>query len=225
MTQSKKTKNTSKKNKNGGYKVVFLDWNGTLSGSKFWGHLEKTDPKLFTNIENTLFGQLRNLIKPWMKGEIESEYVVRMIADRGNLSYSKIFDEFIHSCMNMEYVSKDVPLLVKKLQKKGAKVVVATDNMDSFNRWTRRYMNQCDIFDDYLNSHYQRGMKKDTDREGNSIFFSDYIKKNKIKPGESILIDDSSDDIDTVKGFGIEYMHIKPVKGFIPALNRVLATY
>lgn len=28
------------------YKTVFIDWNGTLSDSKFWGHLEdKTHPK------------------------------------------------------------------------------------------------------------------------------------------------------------------------------------
>jgi len=226
MRQSKKIKNTSKKrNKNGGYKVVFLDWNGTLSGSKFWGHLEKTDPELFLNIESVLFGQLRSLIKPWMKGEIESEYVIRMIADRAKLNYSQIFDEFIYSCINMEYVSNDIPKIVKKLQKKGAKVVVATDNMDSFNRWTLRYMDKCNIFDDVLNSHYQRGMKKDTDKKGNSIFFSDYIKKNKLKPGESILIDDSSDDIEIIEGFGIKYVHIKPISGTVVALNQILATY
>lgn len=225
MKQSKMIKNTSKKNKNGTYKVVFLDWNGTLSNSKFWGHLEETDPELFSSIETALFGQLRSLIKPWMKGDIESEYVIRKIANHGRLNYSQILNEFIHSCKNMEYVSKEVPSLIKRLQKKGAKVVVATDNMDSFNRWTLRYMDECNIFDDVLNSHYLRGMKKDTDRQGQSIFFSDFIKKHYLKPDDSLLIDDSPDDIETIEGFGIDYMHIEPVKGLVPALNRVLGSY
>lgn len=212
-------------NKNEGYRVIFLDWNGTLSDSKFWGHLEKTNPELFSNIENILFGQLKKLIKPWMRGEIKSEHVVSMIANQGKLNYSQIFDEFIHSCINMKYVSKEVPSLVKRLQKKGAKVVVATDNMDSFNRWTLTYMNNCDIFDGVLNSHYQQAMKKDTSKDGESIFFADFIKKHNLKPGESVLIDDSSDDIETIEEFGIKYGHIEPVRGLVPALNRILTTY
>ncbi len=224
MKQSKKINHTSKKNKLS-YKTVFIDWNGTLSGSKFWGHLEKTDPKMFSTIENTLFGQLRGLLKPWMKGEIQSEDVIRRISDKSKLAYSDVFDEFIHSCMNMEFVSKDVPGLIKKLQKNGSKVVVATDNMDSFTRWTKRYLKIDDLFDDVLNSHYLGGMKKDVDKDGKSIFFSEYLKKNNLKPGESILVDDSSDDIQTIESFGIKYEHIEPVKGFVPALNRILASY
>lgn len=50
------------------YKVVFLDWNGTLSKSKFWGHLQSSNKKedriLFNKIDDALFGQLRELLKP-----------------------------------------------------------------------------------------------------------------------------------------------------------------
>jgi len=224
MKPLRKTKPISTVNKrHRPYRVVFIDWNGTLSASKFWGHLEKSAPKVFASIENTLFGNLRNLIKPWMKGEIDSEYVIRMISDRSGLSYTKVFDEFIYSCINMKYVSSKVPTLINKLKKTGSKVVIATDNMDSFTRWTTRYMNTHSLFNDVLNSHDLRGMKKDTNNRGKSIFFSNYFKKHDIKPGESILIDDSNDDIETIESFGINYIHTKPAKGLLPALRKLIS--
>jgi len=212
------------KRTNNNYRIIFLDWNGTLSNSKFWGHLEKENNEKFKIIENTLFGDLRTLIKPWMRGNLETEKVMKEMSDKSGLSYSYVFDEFIHSCMNMEYVSLDIPNIVKKIQKKGMKVVIATDNMDSFNRWTLRYMKDADIFDDVINSFYKNGMKKDVDENGKSLFFSDYISKYKLKPGESVLIDDSSDDIDTIRGFGIDYIHIKSIDDTITALNNLVIT-
>lgn len=216
MKQLKKINNTSQ------YRVVFIDWNGTLSGSKFWGHLENTNPDLFRRIEDGLFGNLRGLIKPWMKGEIKTEHVIRSIADYSNLPYVTLFDEFLYSCYNMEFVSKDVPMLVKALQKRGFKVVIATDNMDSFTRWTTRYMNLSGLFDNILSSHDLRGMKKDINKNGSSVFFSEFLKKEKLQPGESVLIDDSADDIEIIKSFGIDYIQIESGKGLVPALKRIL---
>lgn len=223
MKQLKKTNYTSEnKDSLKQYRVVFIDWSGTLSGSKFWGHLEKMNPDLFQKIENSLFSNLKGLIKPWMKGEVKAEHVIRSIANCSNLPYNTLFDEFLHSCHNMEYVSEDIPKLVKELQKRKVKVVIATDNMDSFTRWTVKEMKLHKLFDEVLNSHDLRGMKQDIDQNGNSIFFSEYIKKEKLKPGESILIDDSSENIEVIESFGIHYLQIKPIKGLVPALKKIL---
>lgn len=222
MKRLKKTKSISKNNTTKKYKVVFIDWNGTLSGSKFWGHLEYTNNDLFRKIEDTLFGSLRGLLKPWMKGELKSEDVIRSISDQANIPYTTIFDEFLYSCQHMELVSNEIPLLVREFQKRGSKVVIATDNMDSFTRWTARHMDLYTLYDDILSSNSLHGMKKDVNKDGNSIFFSDYIKRENLKPGDSVLIDDSADDIETIKNFGIDYIQIEPVVGLIPALKKIL---
>ena len=161
------------------YKTIFIDWNGTISSSKFWWHLEQSkkseDNKVFARIEKSLFGNLRETIKPWMLGELQSEDVIDKVAKDSKLEYDKVLKEFIKSCASMEIVSKDVLKLVSKIRKKGTKVVIATDNMDSFTRWTYPGLKLFNHFDGYLNSHYLHAMKGHKDDKGKSLFFRKYL--------------------------------------------------
>jgi len=208
------------------YKVVFLDWNGTLSTSKFWGHLEKSskekDKKLFELIDKTLFGELRHLIKPWMRGETTSENVVKEVSEKSGIEYKIVFNEFVRGCEQMEYVTENCLKKIELIKNNGTKVVIATDNMDSFIRWTVPAMKLDKIFDDILDSFSLKTLKNDFEKSGKSIFFDEFVKNNKIDKGESIIIDDSEDKEGKIQAYGIDYLRINVGVGTEPALDRIL---
>lgn len=204
------------------YKVVFLDWNGTLSNSKFWGHLEKTNKEMFTLIEKSLFTNFRHQIEPWMKGKIKAEEITKQIAKNTRLSHKIIFNELRHSCNQMHFVDMEITNLIEKIQSNGTKVVIATDNMDTFTRWTVKTMRLDKIFDRILNSHKLKTLKKDRDSNNKSLFFNNFLDEEKIKPEECILIDDSLSDIEIIKTFGIDYLHLKKIEDLVPTLSNYI---
>src|SRR3989344_1051105 len=206
------------------YKVIFLDWNGTLSSSKFWGHLE--DPKhpknhIFLAIEKSLFGNFRHLISPWMRGEKTSEEMVKLISDDAGLNYDLAFKEFVKGCKKMKFVSNKVPKIVHEYRKHGIKMVIATDNMDSFSRWTVPALKLDKMFDDILDSSSLKKLKNDFEPDGSNFFFTNYLKKNGIKPDESIIIDDSDDKEGKIQKYGIDYLKIESHTGLMPAFDKL----
>lgn len=204
------------------YKTIFLDWNGTLSKSKFWGQLgngDETERAMFAQIEEALFGQMRELLKPWMRGEYTSEDICRKIADGTGLAYEVIFAEFVKSCELMELSDGKIPDLLKNLKETGAKIVIATDNMDSFTRWTypslqKRYG---DLFYGFLNSADISAMKEDMGGE-TSLFFDKYIKENNLSCKDSVLIDNSPDKNGVFKKIGLEYIQVPTTEDFLNVL-------
>ena len=200
------------------YKVVFIDWYGTLSVSKFWGHL---DIEMLNIIENSLFGNLRDFINPWMKGEYTSEDIVRMFAKETGLSHKRLMKELVYSAQNMKFISGDIKDLVLKLRENGTKVVIATDNMDSFVRWTVPALELKNIFDDVLDSYSLKALKKDF-HGTKSLFFDKFLKENKIKKGESIIIDDAEDKEGRIQKRGIDYKRIVHGEGITNELLELI---
>lgn len=199
------------------YKVVFLDWYGTLSTSKFWGHL---DSETTNRIDTSLFGKLKPMIDPWMRGVYTSEDIVRGLSSDTGLSYQMLLDEFIKSCENMQFVSADIKDLVQKIRNKETKVVIATDNMDSFTRWTVPALRLKNVFDSVLNSYDLKAVKRDFDKTGRSLFFASFLEGNGLKHRESIIIDDGVDKDGKIQKAGIVYRQIKHGEG----LSEELAT-
>ncbi len=149
-----------------GYKCVFIDWHNTLSVSRFWGHLEGGTPeerRLFRRIEAALYGNLGDLLGPWMRGGLTTEGVMRAVARDAGLDYGLVLREFIAGCRAMRFVDAEVTDLVLALRANGRRVVIATDNMDSFARWTAPSLGLAAIFDDILSSAELRAMKGDVD--------------------------------------------------------------
>lgn len=199
-------------------KVIFLDWYNTLSTSKFWGHWEDGSHshfKEFDKIQSSFFGRVKPMIDPWMRGLYTSEEIVREIANDTDIPYELLFNELILSCQSMTFVSDELPQIINEMRKKGLKVVVATDNMDSFTRWTVDGMKLNLMFDGVLSSYHIKSLKKDFDDRGNNLFFQDYLFENGIKPEESILFDDSEDKEDRIKKFGITYQRITSSEDFL----------
>lgn len=185
-------------------KVIFLDWYGTLSDSKFWDHLSEDENR---QIEKSLFGDLKHLLTPWMKGQFSTEDIISMLSVNTKLNTEYLLKEFIFSCQNMK-ISESVFQLIKDLRDSGHKIYIATDNMDSFSRWTVPSLNLNTHFDGILNSFNLRSLKREFDKEGNSLFFEKFINENNFHPEDCILIDDSEDKDNLIQKYGLTYHKI-----------------
>jgi FMN phosphatase YigB (HAD superfamily) len=203
--------------------AVFIDWNGTLSTSKFWGHLEEQNPEVFSIIQTTLFqGNMSPYLDPWMRGVHDSEAVIAQLAKATGLTERMLYYEFIHAAKTMQLVSHDVLDQVAKLRQQGIKVVIATDNMDSFNRWTAPILQLNEHFDAILNSHSLRARKKDFDLAGDSKFFGRYLRQMNIDPRQTVIIDDTEDKGGVLLQYGMDYRKIEFGIGLVPELERIL---
>jgi FMN phosphatase YigB (HAD superfamily) len=165
-------------------KVIFIDWNKTLSASHFWRNLP--------DVETVMFLANRHLLMPWMRGQSTAEEICQVLSGQTGVSYDLIFNELKDSCANMEFVDSRLPELIAKIRSNGVKVVLATDNMDCFVRFTAPALQLNNLFDDILVSCNLKILKNDV--QGNSIpFFEDYFKRNNLSYNEVVLLDDSAE--------------------------------
>jgi hypothetical protein len=210
------------------YKYIFLDWFYTLSNSIFWGHLN--DPvhpryQLFRTMQAAIFEAGHGQIDAWMRGELTSEEIIAPVCQESGLDPQETLHELMISCQQMQFVSAEIPDLIAHIRERGIKVVVATDNMDTFSRWTVPEMRLLEMFDDVLNSYDLKGLKYDRNEQGGSIFFGDFLQANGIKAGESLLIDDGNEQYGAIiQQFGIDYRRIEPGVGLLPALQEIVAS-
>lgn len=189
-----------------GYKVVFVDWDGTLSKSKFWGRWAGT-PR-YQQIQETLFRDGHSLLQDWMRGQISYKDIVRYVADRTGIPYKALEDELRYSSENMSYIESSVIKQIQELRANSIKVVIATDNMDTFQRWTVPALRLDALFDGILASNTQHALKTDFTGDGvNSTFFSRYLSQNLAKPSGMVLIDDNL-GTKIVERAGIDFLHV-----------------
>ncbi|GLV55093.1 hypothetical protein KDH_19400 [Dictyobacter sp. S3.2.2.5] len=212
------------------YKCVFLDWALTLSNSLFWEHFndpEHAHFQTFQMIQRTLFQDpaFSQMLLDWMRGRFTSEDVIAALCQHdAALDPRMMLDELALSCSKMQFVSPQIPTYVAQLQARGIKVVIATDNMDTFTRWTVPALQLRTLFDDVLNSYDLQALKEDINESGRSAFFGTYLKSQGLEPGQSVLIDDSGEDCGRrIRSFGIDYRRIEPRVGLVPELQKLLA--
>lgn len=151
-----------------------------------------------------------------------SEDIIRQIADELDTNFDTIFKEFVKGCGLMEFVDPKVPSLIKQLKKKGIKVYIASNNMDSFDRWTIPAMKLDSLFDGIINSFTIKALKHDFDDKGKSLFFEFALKREGVVPDETILIDDSEDKENRLTDYGINYRKISDSNTLVDELNLIL---
>jgi len=202
-------------------KTLFIDWDGTLSNSKFWENCDnpKLPPQIIQAFTEYLFRDAHNLVSEWMRGFRSSATIVTVLADVFGLDGNLLYDELRKSCERMRLVDSTIPSLVQKIRAKGTKVVIATDNMDTFQNWTVAALGLDEIFDGVLDSPSRGSLKADIDN-GYSPFFGLYLSQQGVKPHESILIDNSENNR-AIESIGIDFKHINGADGLLNALNGI----
>jgi FMN phosphatase YigB (HAD superfamily) len=161
-----------------------------------------------------------------MKGSVTSEEVIYAMSEKLSLEYHLVWQEFIRGCQSMQLVSEEIISLISQIRAMGVKVVIATNNTDSFSRWTVPSLKLHEVFDAILNSADVKGLKWDVDEKGQSLFFADFLQRQGLHPGESALIDDNDSEMarERTQQFGIEYRRIEPQIGLVPELRGIIAS-
>ncbi len=184
----------------------------------FWSQLENKNHKYnnyYPIIQDWLFKKNKNLIPKWMRGELTYEQVCKYLANDNNLNYGIVRSSLEESCKNMAFGSTKIIELTQNIKKQKIKVVIATDNMDTFRKFTIPSLSLNNIFDDFLISCELGILKYDT--MNNQIpFFDSYLKKNNLSYGDALLLDDSKDSSGVYHKLGFE---IKLVKNSTDLLN------
>jgi hypothetical protein len=212
------------------YTCLFVDWHLTLSTSIFWEQFsnpQHSHHHLFAFMQSKLFGPAgaNRWVLPWMRGKLTSEDVLAEVCRGTDVDLAFALQTLQESCQQMRLVSEAVPQAVGALRAKGLKVVIATDNMDTFQRWTVPSLRLDTLFDDILCSFDLHALKDEVDQDGRSRFFGDYLQRQRIGWGESLLLDDGGAALGAaIRRFGIDYHHIEPGKGVLPALRALAAS-
>lgn len=206
------------------YKAVFVDWDGTLSNSRFWERWSK-DPEQqskYNLIQKILFRDAHDVVQNWMLGFHSTASVVSYLADATGLHYEDLVKELRYSSEHMEFIDSDALHTIQNIRKKGTKVVIATDNMDTFRHWTMPALKIDDLFDGVLISDNRGAFKSQGNDDGTSLFFHHYLSQNDIKRGETVLIDDSINN-KVVENFGIDFLHVNPENSLTAHLNQLVS--
>jgi FMN phosphatase YigB (HAD superfamily) len=189
-------------------KVLFIDWYKTLSTSLFWANHPRAllSAQELSSISHFLFNQ-SGLIDLWMKGFTNSERIVAEIELALNIDAQKILKELEHSCKAMHLYDPSVPAIIQEIRASDIRVVLATDNMDAFERWTVPALKLESMFDGIITSVF-RGALKSEIQDDYSPFFGHYLGQNGISAEDAILIDDSPiDKLVASIGLGFQYVN------------------
>lgn len=206
-------------------KVIFFDWHNTLSDSLFWGHLSKSSHSLnkyYADIVTSLFTTHRDKICPWMRGDFSVNEIVGLIATDVGLSADTLYEELQSSCQNMSYVSDEIPDLIQGIKRLGIKAVIATDNMDTFSRFTVPGLMLDQLFDDILNSFDIGFLKSDFDENYRPMFFAKYMSQNNLHYEDVVLLDDSRDRTGNYERLGFHIEEIESSVDLIQCMNRFI---
>lgn len=199
------------KDRDGMVKALFVDWHKTLSVSLFWEQLrEVTHPRhdYHDRIVACLFRDYEHLLSPWGRGILTVEEIVEAIHRDCGLASDVLLRDLRVSCQSMRFAVQGVPDLIREIRLGGTKVVVATDNMDTFGRWTVPSLHLDEIFDDVLNSCELGVCKADTDARGRSTFFDPFLAKHRLAPNECAVIDDSPFNEPAITCSGMKYLRV-----------------
>ena len=172
-------------------RVVFVDWAKTLSTSLFWQHRPgcRLSAANSAAVESYVFARAE-LVRHWMIGSVAAEDVCSLAAGSLQLSAADLVADLEYSCRGMEFDDPAALAGLRALREQGIQVVLATDNMDTFSRWTVPALHLDDLFDAILNSASLAALKGDV-VAGQSRFFEPWLSEHGIAPSEAVLVDDS----------------------------------
>ncbi len=201
-------------------KHVFIDWDGTLSVSRFWGHWASgTDRHDYERVQQTIFSDT-DLGHAWMRGQISAEQVISIVSSTTDINHERLFEALSLSSKSMTLADPAVLQRIAELRTAGIGVSIATDNMDTFRRWTTPALDLDAHFDHLLVSSEIGALKKDVGA-GGSAFFGPFLDTQGLAAIDCILIDDSPSN-KVVESFGMRYQPITSPAQVSPILSNLV---
>ena len=196
--------------------IVFVDWDGTLSWSRYWESLLKTNDTL-AKVVSDFFAFEKDMEARWMRGGLKSEDINKLISQRSGLSEDFLWRTFISDCQKMK-VDPEVISLIKKLKGKYI-VILVTGNMDCFSRFTVPALGLDKVFNKIINSSHVGYLKTEYDGKTFTDCFKEYNIENRSK---SYLLDDSEKTCLMFNALGGRAMKIDKKEDTITYLKEIL---
>jgi FMN phosphatase YigB (HAD superfamily) len=192
-------------------KIIFIDWNGTLSKSRFWQQL--SDPKnelnkIYQSIEKWFFEKNNELLDDWMLGKKNARQVCYILGARWKINHQVLYKNLIVSCRQMRIFDQKAEKIIRAIKKQGTKVLVASDNMDVFRDFTIPALKLDKIFDNFLLSN-EVGCFKYSVQKNKLPFFESYLASQDKSYQEVVLLDDSPDKNNILQKFKFPLIKIK----------------
>lgn len=201
-------------------KVVFIDWNETLSFGKFYGHLVQQNPALFHRLEQKLFHEHKEMIRPWMLGQVTFDDICAVLQD-DTLTKDEIEQHFIDGARHLKLADSETFDLIQSIRRKGCPVIIATDHMDVFGRYIFPLHRLDRFFDGYICSTQTGAFKGDKNEANRLPFFEPYRQKHGLAYSEMVLIDNSSVSVEAAKSVGMKAVQIQSPQDVRKALEEI----
>lgn len=162
--------------------ILFIDFYKTLNHDAYWRSLPVNEQN---KIQNFLFENRIALVEDWMRGKYTAEQINQILSEHLNISYNNLWNTFVQDCRTVK-IQQDILKSINKLREKYF-VILLTDNMDNFTRYTQPALKLENYFDFISNSFDQRMLKKDNSGK----LFLKYTRLYNTKVQDCISLDDS----------------------------------
>jgi FMN phosphatase YigB (HAD superfamily) len=205
-------------------RCVFVDWHGVLCEQPFWhsiteNHLHQLRVTVADAVAS-LFGERRELVIDWMRGEIDSARVVDTLPDpsdgrcRPDFLYRRLHEDCAAMVIRIELVEAlgNLPELTA--------VAIATDNMDCFSEMLPSIGGLAGTFHAALCSS-DLGVLKAEDPEA---FFGPWLAEQGLSACDAVLVDDAEANCARFEQFGGHAIRFHDAAQAARELHRWLST-
>lgn len=148
--------------------ILFCDFDGVLCHDRYWRSLSFNEHE---KVQELLFRNNTTLVNDWMRGKYTAEEVNRIVSEKTEIPYKRLWDVFVKDCKTMHIQKGNLEKLNSFRDQ--YTVILITGNMDSFSRFTHPAL-MLDNYFDHISNSFHEGIHK-TDN-GGEIFLK-YIEK------------------------------------------------
>ena len=183
-------------------RVVFVDWHGVLSNDNFWSSILETRRhpyrKRLEAESQKLFLDRSDLIRAWMRGELQSLDIINALdvrLKRGTRS-DYLLRRLYSDCRKMR-VNQELLTELQKVRTTSF-VVIATDNMDCFFSGIDSIPEIRSTVDGILCSSNIGVLKRENVRR----FFGPWLQHHRLSFAQALLLDDSAANCEAFRSAG-----------------------
>jgi FMN phosphatase YigB (HAD superfamily) len=135
----------------GRYEVVLFDFHGVLCLDLFYTTLYEHFPRARDFVETSIFGGDSVVVRQWLRGELASGDVNRLISQSAGVNLDDVNRLFNQGVAEMRVDSRLIDL-ASRLAADGVRVGIVTDNMDVFSGITVPRLSLNEVFPAIVNS-------------------------------------------------------------------------
>lgn len=201
-------------------KLLLIDFNGVISYNNFWQDIYDPSHKLYkrrTEINDFVFKDNFPIVKEWMTGKHTLEDIHSLIEKELGIKSNYLLPIFVKGAKEIDISSKILSQL-KERKSKNYNVLLVTDNMDSFCRFTRPFNSILDdTFEDVYDSYTTGLLKKDNNGEIFRVIANDLGYSLE----DSVLIDDSKSNCELFESIGGSSINVTGENNVLETLKRL----